>query len=64
MGKDFVFAGFIGVQSGHCDDKFWVENNSVKWVWKVMEEIEKRGGQMRVGGEETPNKHTISVSLE
>lgn len=30
MEKDFVFAGFKGEQSGHCDDKFWVENNSVK----------------------------------
>ncbi|THF96312.1 hypothetical protein TEA_028743 [Camellia sinensis var. sinensis] len=29
MEKNFVFAGFKGEQSGHCDDKFWVENNSV-----------------------------------
>ena len=49
MEKDFVFAGFKGEQSGHCD-------------WKVVEEIEKKGGQMRVGGEETPNKHIISAS--
>ncbi|XP_028119841.1 uncharacterized protein LOC114317336 [Camellia sinensis] len=33
MEKNFVFAGFKGEQSGHCDDKFWVENNSCIYIY-------------------------------